>query len=71
MDDQDKKIILVTLLCRIWPRSPFMAKLANKNPFTLREFKDRANDFINAADTLQAIVDSRKGKPWPPSQVKL
>ncbi|XP_042958112.1 uncharacterized protein LOC122293660 [Carya illinoinensis] len=50
--DQDEKITLAALLGGIWPRNPFMAKLARRTPSTLREFKDRANDFVNVEDTL-------------------
>lgn len=47
-DDQDEKITLVTLLGGIWPKTPFMTELARKTPSTLREFMDRAKDYVNA-----------------------
>ncbi|KAF5480170.1 hypothetical protein F2P56_000936 [Juglans regia] len=55
-DDQDEKIMLAALLEGIWPRSPFMAELARKTIFTLREFMDRADDFVNAEDTLIVLT---------------
>lgn len=55
-DDQDEKIMLVALLGGIWPTSPFLVKLARKTPFTLREFMDKANDFVNAKYTLIALT---------------
>ncbi|KAF5471057.1 hypothetical protein F2P56_011529 [Juglans regia] len=59
-ENKDEKITLAALLGGIWPRSPFMAKLARKTPSTLREFMDRAYNFVNAEDTLQALVDPHK-----------
>ncbi|XP_042942590.1 uncharacterized protein LOC122276745 [Carya illinoinensis] len=59
-NDQDGKITLATLLGGVWPRSPFMAELARRTPSTLREFMDRADDFVNAEDTLQVLVDPCK-----------
>ncbi|XP_042969059.1 uncharacterized protein LOC122301741 [Carya illinoinensis] len=59
-NDQDEKIILAALLGGIWPRSLFMIELAKKAPSTLREFMDRADDYINAKDILQALLESRK-----------
>lgn len=59
-DDQDEKITLIALLGGIWPLSPLMVELARKTPSTLREFMDRVDNFVNAEDTLQALVDSRK-----------
>ncbi|XP_042951892.1 uncharacterized protein LOC122289031 [Carya illinoinensis] len=56
-DDQDEKITLATLLGGLWPHSPFMAELARRTPSTLREFMDKADDFVNTDDTLQALVD--------------
>ncbi|XP_042942838.1 uncharacterized protein LOC122277020 [Carya illinoinensis] len=60
MDDQDEKITLAALLGGVWPCSPFMAKLTRRTPSTLREFMDKADDFVNAEDTLQALVDPGK-----------
>ncbi|XP_042962533.1 uncharacterized protein LOC122296802 [Carya illinoinensis] len=60
IDDQDKKITLATLLGGIWLCSPFMVELSGKTPTNLREFMDREDDFVNAEDTLQALVDLRK-----------
>ncbi|XP_042954678.1 uncharacterized protein LOC122291097 [Carya illinoinensis] len=37
-----------------------MAELARRTPSTLREFMNRADDFVNAKDTLQALVDPCK-----------
>ncbi|XP_042944821.1 uncharacterized protein LOC122278703 [Carya illinoinensis] len=37
-----------------------MAELALRTPSTLREFMDRADDFVNSGDTLQALVDPCK-----------
>lgn len=51
-DDQDKKITLVAFLGEVWPHSPFMAELARNTPSTLREFIDRADEFVNAEDML-------------------
>lgn len=60
-DDQDEKINLATMLRGIWPHSPFMAKLARKD--SSAQFIDKADDFINAKDTLLALVEPRKGEP--------
>lgn len=61
-DDQDEKITLVTLLDGIWPHNPFMVELAKKTTSTLREFIDKTDDFVNAEDMLQTLVDPRKGE---------
>lgn len=61
--DQNKNITLTTLLGRIWPCSLFIAELAKKTPSNLREFMDRADDFINVEDTLLALVKPKKGEP--------
>lgn len=37
-----------------------MAELARKTPSTLRELMDKADDFVNADDTLQALLEPRK-----------
>ncbi|XP_040996211.1 uncharacterized protein LOC121242412 [Juglans microcarpa x Juglans regia] len=55
-NDQDEKIMLAALLGGIWPMSLFMAELARKIPFTLQEFMDRADDFVNAENTLIALT---------------
>lgn len=47
--------MLATLLGGIWPRSPFMTKLARKTPSNLREFMDKADDFINAKETRDEV----------------
>lgn len=39
-----------------------MAELAKKTPFTLREFLDRVDNFVNAENTLQALTNQRKGE---------
>ncbi|XP_040992998.1 uncharacterized protein LOC121239726 [Juglans microcarpa x Juglans regia] len=62
MNDQDEKITLATLLGGIWPRSPLMAELARRTPSTCREFMDRADNFVNAEDTLQALLEKQKKK---------
>ncbi|KAG6692471.1 hypothetical protein I3842_10G115500 [Carya illinoinensis] len=59
-DDQDEKITLAALLGGIWPRSPFITELVRKTPSTLREFMDRADDYVNAEDMLQALLEPRK-----------
>lgn len=59
VSDQDKKIMLVALLGGIWPRSPFMAKLAKKTPTTLSKFMDKADNFVNVEDTLRALTVPR------------
>ncbi|KAF5447315.1 hypothetical protein F2P56_032874 [Juglans regia] len=59
-DDQDEKITLAALLRGVWPRNPFMMKIAQKTLTTLREFMDRANGFINMKDMLQALTAPRK-----------
>ncbi|XP_042944579.1 uncharacterized protein LOC122278456 [Carya illinoinensis] len=59
-NDQYEKITLAALLEGVWPHSPFMAELARRTPSTLREFMDRADDFVNAEDTLQALVNPCK-----------
>lgn len=59
-DNQNKKIMLAALLGGIWPRSPLMIKLVRKTPVTLREFMDKADDFVNAEDTLWALTSPRK-----------
>ncbi|XP_040996195.1 uncharacterized protein LOC121242392 [Juglans microcarpa x Juglans regia] len=60
-DDQDEKIMLVALLGGVWPSSPFMAELARKIPSTPREFMDKANNFVNAEDTLIALTTRDEG----------
>ncbi|XP_040992588.1 uncharacterized protein LOC121239400 [Juglans microcarpa x Juglans regia] len=60
MDDQDEKITLAALLGGIWPWSLFMAELARRTPSTLRKFMDRAYDFVNSEDTLQALLEPYK-----------
>ncbi|XP_040994292.1 uncharacterized protein LOC121240834 [Juglans microcarpa x Juglans regia] len=62
MDDQDKKIMLTALLGGIWPLNPFMYEIARKTPTTLREFMDRAGEFINAEDTLEALTVPRRSE---------
>lgn len=62
MDDQDKKITLATFLGGIWLRNPFMIELARKMPTTLHEFMDCTDGFINAEDTLRAVIALRKTK---------
>ncbi|XP_040997304.1 uncharacterized protein LOC121243244 [Juglans microcarpa x Juglans regia] len=37
-----------------------MTEIAKRTPSTLREFLDRANDFVNAENTLQAFLEPRK-----------
>ncbi|KAG7956370.1 hypothetical protein I3843_11G120800 [Carya illinoinensis] len=59
-EDQDDPITLAALLGGIWPRSPFMAELARRTPSTLREFMNRADDFVNVKYTLQALVNPRR-----------
>lgn len=39
-----------------------MAKLAWKTLSTLREIIDKADDFVNTDDTLQALIEPRKSK---------
>lgn len=65
MDDQDDNITLAALLGGIWPQSLFMAKLARQTPSTLREFMDREDDFINADDTLHALLEPQKQETKP------
>lgn len=60
VDDHDQKIMLALLLGGISPRNPFMKELVRKTPTTLREFMDQAEDFVNAKDTLQALITLRK-----------
>lgn len=62
INDQDEKITLAALLGWVWPRSPFMAELARRTPLILREFMDKADDYINAENTLKALVALRKDK---------
>ncbi|XP_040988981.1 uncharacterized protein LOC121236604 [Juglans microcarpa x Juglans regia] len=61
-DNQDEKITLAALLGEIWPRNPFMAELDRKTPSTLREFLDRADDFVNPENTLKGLVELMKGE---------
>lgn len=37
-----------------------MTEFARKSPLTLKEFMDRANDFVKAKDTLQPLLKPRK-----------
>ncbi|KAF5469159.1 hypothetical protein F2P56_013253 [Juglans regia] len=37
-----------------------MTELVRKTPSTLREFMDRADDYVNTEDTLQALLEPRK-----------
>ncbi|XP_041026942.1 uncharacterized protein LOC121267140 [Juglans microcarpa x Juglans regia] len=62
IDNQDEKITLVALLGGIWPLNPFMSVIARKTPTTLREFMDRADGFINAEDTFEALTAQRKSE---------
>lgn len=39
-----------------------MVELARKTPTTLREIMDKANDFVNADDTLRALTVLRESK---------
>lgn len=57
--DQYEKIILVALLEGVWPKNPFLSKLARKTPMTLLEFIDRANNIVNVVDMLKAMTDFR------------
>lgn len=36
----------------------FMAKLAKITLLTLREFMDKADDFVNIEDTLEILINS-------------
>ncbi|XP_040999521.1 uncharacterized protein LOC121245565 [Juglans microcarpa x Juglans regia] len=58
-DNQDEKITLIALLGGIWPRNPFMPEIARKTPTKLRESMDWADRFINAEDTLEALMASQ------------
>lgn len=60
MDEQEEKITLAAFLGSIWPRSLFMAELARRTPKTLREFMNRANNFVNVEDTLRALTAPRE-----------
>ncbi|XP_042973107.1 uncharacterized protein LOC122304911 [Carya illinoinensis] len=62
IDDQDEKITLAVLLGGMWPRNPFMARIAQRTPTTLREFMDQADGFINAKDTLEILTTSRRSE---------
>ncbi|XP_042958151.1 uncharacterized protein LOC122293724 [Carya illinoinensis] len=59
-EDQDEKITLDALLGGIWPQSSFITELARKTPSTLREFMNKDDDYVNAEDTLQALLEPRK-----------
>lgn len=44
----------------MWPRNPFMAELAQQTQSTLREFMDKADNYVNVEDTLYALIVLRK-----------
>ncbi|XP_042939467.1 uncharacterized protein LOC122274497 [Carya illinoinensis] len=59
-NEQDEKITLAALLEGVWLCSPFMEELARRTSSTLREFMDKADDFVSVEDTLQALLDPCK-----------
>lgn len=60
VDNPDEEITMAALLGEIWLRSPFMTKLVRKTSMTLREFIDRANEFVNVDNTLKALTNPQK-----------
>jgi hypothetical protein len=55
MDKPKENIVLATLLGGVWLRGSFMLKLARRIPATLREFKEKVEDFMNIEDIIQAL----------------
>lgn len=55
-----EQITLVDLLGEICTRSLFMAKLAKITLSTLLEFMDKANNFVNRENTLQALTNPQR-----------
>lgn len=53
--------MLATLLGRVWPRSLFMVKLMRRT-LPKGEFMDTTDNFVNAKETLRALIAPWKAK---------
>lgn len=65
-----EKLVLAALFSKVLPQGPLIVELAQRMPTTLQDFMDKAEEFINAEETIRPLVESRVDCRVPPKRKK-